>query len=108
VTAQQVQATEPILRTNQTPDPPPDIPAEEWSRMLREVGLFGSPDVSKAMNEFRDKVSDFSGNLAMYRILRDQNEPVGETGKAMHNARGEVTRAYERLAKVMNDELANL
>jgi hypothetical protein len=63
VTTQQVQATERMMQFADDPEPPPNLSDEEWSRMLVEVGLFGSPGVSEALEDFRSKVLRFSGHL---------------------------------------------
>jgi hypothetical protein len=109
VTTQQVQATEPLMRTGQDPEPPPSLSDEEWSDMLIEVGLFGSPEVSEVMEDFKSKVRGFSGHLMTFRNLAAHEGALrGESAIAINNARGEVTHAYERLTGAMRDELASL
>jgi hypothetical protein len=48
-TIQQVQLTEPIVKTSDMPEPPESLSDEEWRTMMTEVRLFGSRDVSDAM-----------------------------------------------------------
>jgi hypothetical protein len=110
VTVQQVVLTEPLITFGDMPEPPEDVSAEDWRAMLVEVGLFGSPTVSDAMEAFRDKVHEFRGHVMTYRTLRDQGatQQLTQSREAMQRAKTDTSTAYDQLTRQIRDELANL
>jgi hypothetical protein len=111
-TIQQVQLSEPILRTSDMPEPPENLSEEEWRTMMIEVRLFGSADVLQAMETFRESVSSFSGHLMVLRTYRDQGGAPGEqtsgAWRELQSAREEAATSFDHLSASIRDELASL
>ena len=110
-TVQQVELTMPLMTFEGTPEPPESLPNDQWDAMMVEVRLFGSREVSEAMTDFRNKVSDFSGHVMVQRTYRQQGVrgiQVTESFKELQAAREKCQASYDSLADTIRDELASL
>jgi hypothetical protein len=108
-TIQQMQLTEPILRTSDMPEPPASLSEDQWRTMMVEVRLFGSADVSSAMEALREKVDSFSGQLMVLRTYREQGGgQLGESWRGLQSDREAAVAAFDHLTDVIRDELARL
>ena len=106
-TMQQIQLSEPILKTSGMPDePPPDLDEGEWDAMMIEVRLFGSSDVIDAMEKFRSSAIAFSAQLMAFRVIRDQRgQPPWQE---LEETRQAASSSFDGLTDVIRNELASL
>jgi len=71
-TMHQVELTLPVISTSGTPEPPKDIPSEEYEVMNTEVILFGSKEVAEVMAAFHAALQSFRSSVWMFNAMKDQ------------------------------------
>jgi hypothetical protein len=97
IAVQQVQLTEPILRWEGMPAPPPPVSEDQWRKVQIESRLFGSTEVSAALTDFYAHVNDFNGRLMVWRTMVEQRGPAQQVGEAHQLSRRRVSRSVSRL-----------
>jgi len=110
---QGVQLTDPIITMTNTPAPPEEPPDEVWNAMRINVSVFGSPEVEKALDDFRAAARSFFINAGVVDMLQRQGVQSGNQGlidalQQREDRRAEAADAYDRLATQIKAELAAL
>jgi hypothetical protein len=90
-------------------EPPPPPPEHEYREIRAQVGVFGSRDVSEAVEALDSAIRGFHNAVDVYRGARDQKEgPARKEYEEVNAARTEASTAYVRVRTLVRDELARL
>lgn len=105
-----IARTEPILTFDGAPQPPTFPPEEDARHQSAEIASFGSPDMLKLLNAYRDAANAFQSAVF---VLRSQRQAYGEGSAEALKAWGEVqekrqaTKPHvEALVAQVNEELS--
>jgi hypothetical protein len=102
--------TEPMIRVAGAPDPPEAPGSDDWRPMYVRLRTFGSPEVTALYEEFAARVQAFFLQAGLLRSVMDrrgrteEREPWQET----QEAREAVKDTFDRLQRVVSEELASL
>ena len=102
--AESVMLTNPMVTVEgmaEPPEPPTEPPEEQWNKVRIDVSVFGSEDVEKAFDGFREAARDFFFRAGFAKVVESQ-----EAKEAREAARERAGKAYEELAAKIKAEMA--
>jgi hypothetical protein len=109
IITEHVDATEPLITYDNTPEPAEYPSPDVWRELQARVSADGSPEVGEAAGTFYAKARAFFAAASEYRSVRESS--IGDFGKAaekMTAARTEVGAALVELQRLVREDLANL
>jgi hypothetical protein len=103
----EVQIVERTANPDSSREPPEMPPENEWRDLRARVGAFASPKVAKAVKEFDSKVKEFHDGVNLDELAANP-DAQNVYGIVLGGHRKTATEAYERVQKLIQDELENL
>lgn len=104
----QVEATEPIFRMANEPEPPKEPSVEEQRDLNRVLRTFGSREVADAYDEFVKAVKSFFYSAMTLRATREQRGDAQLPWEQMEREREKVREGLREIERLVSDELAAL